>query len=266
MTAVGTGVYVTEQKSGKVSYRSSLTYKNKHIALGSYDTYELAKKVYEEGCLILADRNYSVDGNREGLSIPFEKFVILINFRDNGIYSANPLYIRKNYISYYLSEEAEYKFSVDDLFYYATHRILKRGGHMYVNDYGMQVNLKARYGIKNYAAEGRDYRFINGDRYDMRYENLEILNTYNGVEYISGTRKRGFRTKIHLRSDLIVGYYDDAIQAAIAYNKAIDILKRRGCKKEFEANYLEGITGKTYADIYSGIKIGKNIENRRETV
>ena len=55
----------------------------------------------------------------------------------------------------------------------------------------------------------------------------------------------------------MIGYYDDAVKAAIAYNKAIDILKRNGIKKEYSANYIESISGKAYADIYSELKISK---------
>lgn len=253
------GVYFTKKKNGEPSYRASLTYGNKHISLGSFDDSTEAVNAYEEGRQVLADDSVSIEQYDKNRSLPFEKYVVLINLRDNGIYCPNPLYIHDSYISYYLLPGEEMKFSVDDLFYYATHRIRKRGGHLYVNDYGMQVSLGSRYGIKNYALKGRDYRFVNGDELDYRYENLEIINKYYGVEYVKGERKSGYRVKINLRGDLIVGYYDDAISAAIAYNKAVDILKKNGVKKDFPVNYIDGINGKAYADMYMHIKISRRI-------
>ncbi len=253
------GVYFTKKKNGEPSYRASLTYGNKHISLGSFDNSCEACIAYEEGRRVLSEKAITIDGYDKNSSLSFEKFVVLINLRDNGIYCPNPLYIHDSYISYYFLPGEEMKFSVDDLFYYATHRIRKRGGHLYVNDYGMQVSLGNRYGIKNYAVKGRDYRFVNGDELDYRYENLEIINRYYGVEYVKGKRKSGYRVKINLRGDLIVGYYDDAISAAIAYNKAVDVLKKNGVQKDFPINYIDGINGKAYADMYMHIKISRRI-------
>lgn len=257
------GVFVTQKKNGQLSFRTSLTYRNKHIALGSFDSMDVASRVYSEGLEILANTDIAIENYSSAYAISFEKFVILINFRDSGLYCSNPLVVRKNYISYYFSVDEEYKFSKDDLFYYASHKILRRGNHLYVNDYGMQLSLGSRYGIKGYAVEGRDYRFVNGDNTDYRYENIEILNMYNGVEYVEGPRKSGYRVKIHVVGDLIVGYYDDVIKAAIAYNKAIDILKKNGITRDFNANYIEDINGKVYAQIYSEVEINDCIYNRR---
>ena len=81
------GVYETTQKNGTVTYRSSLTYQSKHISLGSYATkeeahaaYLLARKLLSDDCLTLT--SYSETGS----VIPFEKWVILLNFRDNNFY------------------------------------------------------------------------------------------------------------------------------------------------------------------------------------
>lgn len=256
------GVYPAKRKNGQEYFRASLTHKSKHIALGNFDDAETASRAYEEGNDILSGTDISIDRYDNTMALPFDKFVVLINLRDNKIYCPNPIYIHKNYISYYISRGMEMKFSVDDLFYYTTHRIRKRGGHLYVNDYGMQVSLGNRYGIKNYAVEGRDYRFVNGDDTDYRYENLEIINKYYGVSYVEGARKSGYRVKINYKGDLIVGYYDDAIKAAIAYNKAVDVMKRSGCKKEFPVNYIDGMNGKTYAEIYSKIRVEDYFDKR----
>ena len=39
---MATGVYKTTKKDGSVYYRVSITYKNKHISIGSYDDEFLA--------------------------------------------------------------------------------------------------------------------------------------------------------------------------------------------------------------------------------
>lgn len=262
MSEICKGVFETNKKNGDPSFRASLTYKGKHIALGSFDTLEKAKGAYEEGILTL-NSDFGLEDYGRYRYLPFDKYVVLVNVRDCGLYCANPIIVRKNYVSYYLSTDEELKFSKDDLFYYMSHKILRRGGHMYVNDYGMQLSLGNRYGIKKYAVIDRDYRFVNGDTMDFRYENIEILNMYNGVEYVTGPRKSGYRVKIHVVGDLIVGYYDDVIKAAIAYNKAIDILKRNGITKDYDANYIEDINGKVYAQIYSELDINECIYDRR---
>lgn len=114
---------------------------------------------------------------------------------------------------------------------------MKRGGHYFVADFGMQVNILNRYGIKNYAVPGRDYRFENGDTTDFRRENLIILNRYHGVSY---EKEKGlYLSKIHVRGNYVIGRYTTMEEAAIAYNKAVDILKKAGCPKAFVPNYVE---------------------------
>lgn len=254
------GVYTTTKKDGTIYYRASFTFRGKHIALGSYANEKDASKAYKEALKIVS-RNCTVDDYNDKYRLGFDKFVSIINFRDNGMYLPNPIYIRKRYFSYYLSQTEEYKFSADDLFFYMNHKILRRGGHLYVNDYGMQITLTNRYGIRNYAIEGKDYRFINGDNTDFRYENIEVLNNYYGVEYTTYYGKPGYRAKIHVNGDLTVGYYEDAVTAAVAYNKAIDVLKKRGINKDFLVNYVEEIGAKRYAEIYSTVCIADSIYN-----
>lgn len=113
--------------------------------------------------------------------LSFDKAVCLLNFRDNHLYFHNPIYLRKGYFSYFLSNDMELKFDIDDLFYYAGHRIQKRQGHLFVSDYGMQYSILSRYGIKPYAVTGRDYLFFNGDTHDFRYSNILNINRYHGV-------------------------------------------------------------------------------------
>jgi hypothetical protein len=51
------------------------------------------------------------------------------------------------------------------------------------------------------------------------------------------------------------------VEAAIAYNKAIDILKKNGVKKNYTPNYIEGISPSVYADIYSRLKVSDKVRN-----
>ena len=170
------GTYQAVKKDGTIYYRSNITYKNKHISLGSFSTEEEAGETYKEALFLLSS-DIKLDEIMDSIHyLSFEKSVILLNFRDNGLYIGKPIYLRKNYFSYYLSETKELIFDIDDLFYYSSHKILQRKGHLYVNDYGMQVTLLSRYGIKNHAVCNRDYYFANGDTQDFRYANIIIKN------------------------------------------------------------------------------------------
>lgn len=253
------GVFEAHKKDGTIYYRSSVTYKKKHISLGSYDTPYKAYAAYLEASSLISGQRFTLADFSEHRILSFEKWVSLINFRENGIYFSTPIYIRNKYFEYMLSPTNILKFDIDDLFYFSSHKIMQRGRHFFVADYGMQVNIANRYGIKNYAVLNKDYRFVNGDDMDFRYENIEILNTYHGVS--KKETKKGLRyvAKIHIRGNYMIGTYQTDIEAAIAYNKAIDILKKAGVTKGFTPNYLEDLSPSAYADIYSKIRISSKI-------
>ena len=175
------GVYSTALKDGTPSYRASITYSGKHISLGSYSNIKKAARAYSEAAGILEKPEQGIASYRSGCALSFEKWVCLINFRDKGMYISNPIYLEKKYFLYYLSPGQILKFDIEDLFYYSSHKIMKRGSHLFVADYGSQLSVLQRYGIKSYAVEGRDYRFANDDPNDLRYENIIILNRYIGV-------------------------------------------------------------------------------------
>lgn len=118
---------------------------------------------------------------REGVPFVLRKWVSLINLRDNGLYIGNPIYLGQQLFYYYLSPHHVLKFDMEDLFYYSSHKIMCRGNHYFVADYGMQQTLTSRYGIKSYGVTGVDYCFVNGDPTDFRRENLQIHNIYHGV-------------------------------------------------------------------------------------
>ena len=258
-----TGVFKAQKKNGTIYYRSSCTYHNKHISLGSFHNTATAHNAYLEAQSILNGQICSLFDYSDHHYLSFEKWVVLMNFRDNHIYFSTPIYIRKKYFSYYLSKNQELKFSIDDLFYYSSHKIMQRGGHLFVSDYGMQLTITGRYGIKNYGVLGKDYLLINNDPLDFRYENILIIKTYNGVLLIHKNNKAIFQARIHLHGDYIIGYYDNALQAAIAYNKAVDVVKRNGIAKVFKQNYTEGVSPSVYAEIYSMIQIPEKIINYR---
>lgn len=258
------GVFPSAKKDGTPYYRSSITYHCKHISLGSYDTPEAAHLAYLEARRLIAPESAAaLNDCLPDSPLPFEKWVCLLNFRDNGIYLGNPIYVRPRFFYYYLSQEHILKFDMDDLFYYSSHKIMCRGNHYFVADYGMQCNIASRYGIKNYAVVGRDYRFINGDITDFRRENIEILNSYHGVRAAEKNGRSVYHVRIHIRGNVTVGIYDTITEAAIAYNKAIDILKKNGITKNFTPNYVESLSHRSYAEIYSTLKIAPGILNYR---
>lgn len=254
------GVYKAQKKNGEVYYRSSLTYRRKHISLGSYHNEFLAHQAYLTASRILSAQSaLTLEDYPSASVLSFEKWVILINFRDNGIYLGHPIYVKPKFFYYYLSPDCILKFDSDDLFYYSSHKIMRRGNHYFVADYGMQVSIPSRYGIKNYAVPGVDFRFRNGDSTDFRRENLEILNTYHGVRTIQKKDKYLYAVRIHINGYYRVGIYEDMVTAAIAYNKAVDVLHQNGLKKNYTMNYVDAVSPSQYAEIYSNLTISPKL-------
>lgn len=261
------GVYITTRKDGSIYYRVSITFKNKHISLGSFNNEAEAGSVYEEAFLILFKEKHNINTdalttsyNNCTSAISFDKFIALINYRDNNIYIKTPIYLCHRYFLYFMSPEKILYFNVDDLFYYSNHKILSRGGHYYVNDYGMQVSVLSRYGIKPHAVAGRDYIFRNGNYNDFRYENIQVINRYSGVARIIKNGRHFYKTRIHIIGDYIIGTYNTEIEAAIAYNKAADMIKDY-VDINFQDNYIENISRIEYAATYNRIRISKNYIN-----
>ena len=184
-----------------------------------------------------------------------------MNFRDNGLYFATPIYVRGKFFYYYLSPSYVLKFDIDNLFFYSSHKIMKRGEHLFVADYGMQINILNRHGIRSYSVPGRDYVFLNGDETDFRSANLKIINRYQGVLRIESKGRTRYKARINLPGYYIIGTYATEDEAAIAYNKAIDILRKNGVTRNYTPNYLEGLSPAVYADIYARLKISDKIYN-----
>lgn len=258
-----TGVYKAKRKDGTLYFRASLTYRGKHISLGSSNNEKRAHEMYLTASLLLEDLSVRLKDYVEESPLPFFKWVCLINFRDNGLYFSSPIYIRPRFFYYYFSPAEYFIFDKDDLFYYSSRKILKRGGHYFVADYGMQVNIMNRYGIKSYAVEGRDYRFINGNSNDLRYENIEIINRFHGVCAVKIKGRTLYQVKIHVKGNVNVGTYESEIEAAVAYNKAADLLKKAGIDKAYTLNYMEGISPDVYAGLYASVPVSPRLYNYR---
>ncbi len=270
------GVYTAVRKNGTLYYRSSINYHSKHISLGSFPTEGEAARAYREASFLLSDASVTIHNVFDGiLSCPDdtktekntktagmsalspEKAVILLNFRDNGLYIKNPIYLRKGYFSYFLSPSIELKFDIDDLFYYSSHKIQKRQGYLFVSDYGTQYSILGRCGIRPYAVAGRDYEFANGDPFDFRYSNMIIRTRFHGVVLIRQKGKERYRARIHINGTYIVGTYESEEKAAVAYNKAADLAKAAGIRKNFPENYVDAFSPKEYAQLYTELKLSR---------
>ncbi len=256
--AMPAGVYNATKKDGSIYYRANITYKTKHISLGSFALENDAHTCYLKACKLLEDEDITLVNLQHHIQcLSFDKAVCLLNFRDHNLYFRNPIYLRKGYFSYFLSDEIELKFDIDDLFYYAGHRIQKRQGHLFVSDYGMQYSILSRYGIKPYAVVGRDYLFFNGDVHDFRYSNILNINRYHGVFSYEKNGETHYKVFIHINGNYKVGSYTDEARAAVAYNKAADLAKAAGISRQFPENYVDTLSPREYAELYTHVKISK---------
>lgn len=257
------GVYRAVKKDGTEYFRSSITFRGRHISLGSFETEQLASCGYKQADSLLHCKEMTLEDylSQKDSPLPFSKWVVLSNFRDNGMYIKTPIYLKKHFFYYYFGPDDFLTFDIDDLFYYSTRSISRRGGHLFVADYGMQINILSRYGIKNYAVAGKDYRFMNGNPKDFRYENIEIINRFHGVSRMEKENRLYYETKIHWKGDMIVGRYETEIEAAVAYNKAASILIKKGYEKKYPVNFIEELNATEYRDIYKGVPVSSHIQN-----
>lgn len=250
------GIFKSTKKDGSEYYRASIHRKGKKISLGSFATEEAAIKAYQEANMIYQESMITIDNYRLFIrNLKHEKAVCLINHRDNGIYIKTPIYLRSGYFSYYLKGTEEYKFDNEDLFYYSSHTIMQRGGHLFVNDYGSQYSLISRYGIISYGIPDRDFRFVNGDFRDYRYENILIINRYHGVRRKKTSSGYVYYVKIHINGEYSLGRFKDESIAAVCYNKGADAANAAGLPKNFMKNYIPEYTTEEYLKIYDEIEL-----------
>jgi hypothetical protein len=273
-----TGVYKTTKKDNSTYYRVSITYQSRHISLGSFDDYDTANNVYIEATRILREPccassfyintvDYTTGFSNCQSELSFEKFVLLVNLRDNDMYVKTPIYLCHRFFLYFLSEKTVLKFDIEDLFYYSSHKIMSRGGYFFVNDFGMQTSILNRFGIRNHSVKGKDYQFRNGDEHDFRYSNVAIINRYYGVEQAQKNGRVVYKTRIHINGNYSIGTYSSENEAAIAYNRAVDLLLEK-CPgiKDFQKNYIESLSYIEYASLYNNVKISKKFRRYIETL
>ena len=73
------GVYLATSKNGSTYYRSNITFRNKHISLGSFDNITIANKAYNEACKIL-DGKISINDIHKIKNLSLDKAIVLLNY------------------------------------------------------------------------------------------------------------------------------------------------------------------------------------------
>ena len=86
------GVYRANRQDNTEYFRASFYYRNKHISLGSFDNPDDAHRAYLSATLLVATDVIGINEYTGREILPFEKWVVIVNFRDNGIYFPNPIY------------------------------------------------------------------------------------------------------------------------------------------------------------------------------
>ncbi|MDE6318962.1 MAG: hypothetical protein K2M22_04520, partial [Lachnospiraceae bacterium] len=71
------------------------------------------------------------------------------------------------------------------------------------------------------------------------------------------------QVKIHVKGNVKVGVYRSEVEAAVAYNKAIDLLKKAGIDKAYTPNYMENMSPDAYASLYSSIRVSPRLTSYR---
>ncbi len=246
------------QKNAIMRYKVYLLHQSKKIYLGLYSTKELAENALHEATCVMEN---PIDVTHYTCSfISYKKFISLCNFRDRHVYIKNPIYIYDNYFCYYLSQDVVLTFDMKDLFFFSTYKVCKRGNYLYMQDSITQQSILTRFGIPPHSVYGVDYQFKNGCMYDFRRDNLEIINSYKGVTRRQIKDKLIYVAKIFVHQNIIIGHYTSELEAAIAYNKAIDILLEKGIQRDYIKNSIPYLTLSEYNEIYNKLAISPCIK------
>ena len=80
-----------------------------------------------------------------------------------------------------------------------------------------------------------------------------------GVTRIEQNGQGFYECVIHIHGNYLVGRYADKITAAIAYNKAVDILAGNGIHKKYVKNYINEYSTKEYQNAYEQIPVSERI-------
>lgn len=244
--------YIYPSTSANITkYKVYFVYFGQKIYLGIFNTYEEAKNILTEANTIMSSPSGLPDFSE--FTLNYKKIICLCNLRDNKTYIKNPIYIYPTYFHYYLSKSSFLIFDLKELFYFSTYKIYKRGSYLYTQDSVSQQSILSRFGILNHSIVGKDYRFRNDNPNDFRQDNIEIINAYKGVTKKEKNNCTLYTSSIYIDKNIVLGHYSSEIEAAIAYNKAIDYLIGTGTTKNFVHNAIPFITKDEYQMIYEKI-------------
>ncbi len=244
-------------KHNKVQFKVYFLYHTHKIYLGSFPSLEAAEDILKEAEQTMMLPSGPPDFS--GTTLNYKKLVCLCNLRDNHTYIKNPIYLFPTYFSYYLSKDIILLFDLKDLFFFSTYKIYKRGNYLYTQDHISQQNILSRFHIQNHSVLGKDYYFKNNNCYDFRRENLIIINPYKGVSKKEKGSSTLYITSIYTTKNVILGHYHSEVEAAIAYNKAIDLLKAHGIEKDYVPNSIPFLTKNEYEEIYNRLSISPTL-------
>ncbi|MGL4798730.1 MAG: hypothetical protein ACRCWY_04925 [Cellulosilyticaceae bacterium] len=250
--------YIYPKQSGTLlKYRVYYMYQSKKIYIGLYETEKDAQDAY---ALVdtLMQGNFSLDDYPHSPLLSYQKFISLANFKNNGKYFNTPIYIEPPHFKYFLDEQLYLLFDMRDLLFIANYRIHLKGNYLYLTIGIRQENLLKRFGIPNHATYGTDYICLNGNRYDLRRSNLSILNHYHGVQVEQRYNVTTYVTRIFLKTYLVVGHYETEMLAAIAYNKAVDLVASTS-SSTYEKNEFPFLTRHEYTQLYEKLRVSKRL-------
>ena len=251
-------IYPTQNSKFRVYY----LYKTKKIYLGLYNNSESASLAYDFVQQIF-EGDLTVDAYTVDIPISFDKFISCINFRDSNFYFKTPIYVYKDCFKYYLKPDLVLTFDLKDLLFFSNTRIHKRRDYLYTYMGDHQENILRRFGFTKSMIYLKDYRFKNGDRYDFRRENIEVINHYYGVKKEKRYNQPTYVARIALQNtSLTIGHYETEIQAAIAYNKAADLVNYRLEDSPYPLNSFPFLTRQEYQDLYDELVISKRLTHR----
>lgn len=68
-----------------------------------------------------------------------------------------------------------------------------------------------------------------------------------------------YTAKIHINGDYLIGRFRDEKEAAIAYNKAVDLLSEKGLSIQYTKNYIDGMDSDAYHACYDAVHLPKKL-------
>lgn len=245
-------------KNNVTTYKVYFLYESKKIYLGTYSSLTIAKEALNQAEMIMNAPTGTLTYNN--YLIGYKKFISLCNFRDHKIYIKNPIYVYPTYFYYYLSNTTFLIFDSKDLLFFSTYKICKRGNYLYTQDSISQKSILSRFNIMSHSIAGKDYLFKNGNPQDFRRANLEIINSYKGVSRKEYKGQTVYVATIFMDKNITIGHYSSEMEAAIAYNKAIDLLYTKGISnRNYVPNTIPFLTLSEYKLIYDGLSISPRL-------